>query len=58
MSVEARHQPKTSGHEAAKPDGEQSPEEPEDTPPGEHKREPIKDPDPADTRLHVQHGSR
>ena len=24
-----------------------------DAPPGEHKREPIKDPDPADTKLHV-----
>jgi hypothetical protein len=31
--------------------------EDEDTPPGEHKREPIKDPDPADTKLHVQQGS-
>lgn len=29
-------------------------EDEEDTPPGEHKREPIKDPDPADTKLHVQ----
>ena len=27
-------------------------------PPGENKREPIKDPDPADTKLHVQQGSR
>ena len=42
------------------PDEEQEPptEEPEPTPPGEHKREPIKDPDPADTKLHVQQGSR
>ena len=33
-------------------------EEEEDTPPGEHKREPINDPDPADTKLHVQPGPR
>ena len=30
----------------------------EETPPGEHKREPINDPDPADTKLHVQQSSR
>lgn len=43
-----------------KPDEEQDPpaEEPEPTPPGEHKREPIKDPDPADTKMHVQQSSR
>ena len=34
------------------------PEEDEPTPPGEHKREPIHDPDPADTKLHVQQSSR
>lgn len=33
-------------------DGEGN-EDDEPTPPGEHKREPIKDPDPADTKLHV-----
>ena len=42
------------------PDEDQDPPtvEPEPTPPGEHKREPIKDPDPADTKLHVQQSSR
>jgi hypothetical protein len=45
---------------AVKPDEEQDPpaEEPEPTPPGEHKREPIKDPDPADTKLYVRPASR
>ena len=45
---------------AVKPDEEQEPKpiEPEPTPPGEHKHEPIKDPDPADTKLHVQQSSR
>jgi len=44
----------------SKPDEEQQPPpvEPEPTPPGEHKREPIKDPDPADTKLHVRQSSR
>jgi hypothetical protein len=37
-------------------DEEQDPTE--DAPPGENKREPIKDPDPADTKLHVQQSSR
>lgn len=32
---------------------EEEPDDTEPTPPGEHKREPIKDPDPADTKLHV-----
>ena len=32
---------------------EETPDDTEETPPGEHKREPIKDPDPADTKLHV-----
>lgn len=31
------------------PDPEEEPEDTEETPPGEHKREPLKDPDPADT---------
>lgn len=35
---------------------EESGDEP--TPPGENKREPINDPDPADTKMHVQQGSR
>lgn len=37
---------------------EEESEDTEETPPGEHKREPIKDPDPADTKLHVQQSSR
>ena len=32
---------------------EDDPADTEPTPPGEHKREPIKDPDPADSKLHV-----
>lgn len=36
---------------AALPDeDEEEPEDTEPTPPGEHKREPIRDPDPAETR--------
>jgi len=35
-----------------------APEQDEPTPPGEHKREPIHDPDPADTKMHVQQSSR
>lgn len=30
-----------------------APDDTEPTPPGEHKREPINDPDPVDTKLHV-----
>lgn len=37
---------------------EEAPDDIEETPPGEHKREPIKDPDPADTKLHVRQSSR
>jgi hypothetical protein len=46
----------SAGHGIGKPDEEQQPkpEEDEPVPPGEHKREPIKDPDPADTKLHVR----
>ena len=32
-------------------DEEEHPDDTEEVPPGEHKREPIKDPDPADTKL-------
>ena len=39
-------------------DDEQELPDTEPTPPGEHKREPINDPDPADTKLHVQQSSR
>ena len=35
-----------------------NPVEDEPLPPGEHKREPIHDPDPADTKLHVRQSSR
>jgi hypothetical protein len=35
-----------------------TPGQDEPVPPGEHKHEPIHDPDPADTKLHVQQGSR
>jgi hypothetical protein len=54
----------TSGHKPRGPATPGEPEEPalpgtdEPTPPGEHKREPIDDPDPADTKLHVQQSSR
>jgi len=44
---------------AALPDeDEEEPEDSEPTPPGEHKREPIKDPDPADTKQHAREGAR
>jgi hypothetical protein len=39
-------------------ESEPGPEPDEPTPPGEHKREPIHDPDPADTKMHVQQSSR
>ena len=35
-----------------------NPQNDEPLPPGEHKREPIHDPDPADTKLHVRQSSR
>ena len=45
----------TSQVEASTPgEDEEQPDDTEPVPPGEHKREPIKDPDPADTKLHVQ----
>lgn len=49
-------QAQVDAHQA--PDEEQEPptEEPEPLPPGEHKRAPIQDPDPADTKLHVRSG--
>ena len=34
------------------------PDRDDDMPPGEHKREPIEDPDPADTKLQVRSASR
>ena len=55
--------PSMSGHPRA-PAKPGEPEEPampgadEPVPPGEHKNEPINDPDPADTKMHVQSGSR
>lgn len=36
-----------------KPSEDEDPDSTEDAPPGEHKREPINDPDPADAPLHV-----
>lgn len=55
--------PDAAGNEAAQVaatlpgETEEKPGETEPTPPGEHKREPIQDPDPADTKMHVQQGS-
>ncbi len=62
----ARNQPNpdAAGNEASQVAAQLPGEEDEDpapiepVPPGEHKREPINDPDPADTKLHVQQGSR
>lgn len=42
---------------ASLPDEDEA-EDAEPTPPGEHKREPIRDPDPADTKQHVRRGAR
>jgi len=39
-------------------DGSPKPGDDDPLPPGEHKREPINDPDPADTKLHVQQSTR
>lgn len=36
---------------------EEEPDDTEPTPPGEHKREPIKDPDPAETKQRVRGGA-
>jgi len=44
--------PWSSGQHPRSPgEGEEDESDTEETPPGEHKREPIKDPDPADTEL-------
>jgi hypothetical protein len=51
---EARHEQITP--RAGKPGEDEDPDSTEDTPPGEHKREPINDPDPADEPLQVRHG--
>jgi hypothetical protein len=37
-----------------KPGEDEDPDSTEDVPPGEHKREPIDDPDPADAPLQVR----
>ena len=37
-----------------KPSEDENPDDTEDVPPGEHKREPIDDPDPADAPLQVR----
>ena len=51
----AQHKPPGTG-EPGEP--APKPEDDEPLPPGEHKREPINDPDPADTKMHVQQSSR
>lgn len=62
--IDSKPNPDAAGNEAAQvastfPGEEEEPEpDTEPTPPGEHKREPIHDPDPADTKLHVQQTSR
>ena len=57
-----RAQVATAQHKAPVPgepgEAPPKPEEDEPLPPGEHKREPIHDPDPADTKMHVQQASR
>jgi hypothetical protein len=54
-----RAQVATAQHKSPEPgEAPPKPEEDEPLPPGEHKREPIHDPDPADTKLHVQSSSR
>ena len=57
--------PEAAGRQSAQSPGglpgdedNREPGETEETPPGENKREPIHDPDPADTKLHVQQSSR
>ena len=56
--------PDAAGNEAAQvaatlpAEEDDTPDDVEPAPPGENKREPIKDPDPADTKMHVQQGSR
>ena len=50
-----------SAHKSPVEPGPEPPLKPEDDepfPPGEHKREPIHDPDPADTKMYVQRASR
>lgn len=56
--------PEVAGNEASqvksalpgKSPEDEDPDSTEDAPPGEHKREPIKDPDPADAPLQVRRG--
>ena len=68
-SVHDHPDPDAAGNERAQvasaqhkvPDPDEAPPKPEDDeplPPGEHKREPINDPDPADTKMHVRQSSR
>ena len=71
--ADAQPDPKVPGNRAAQvaasahPRGPAKPGDPEepampdtgdDAPPGEHKREPIEDPDPAETTLQVQRRTR
>jgi hypothetical protein len=54
----ASAQHKTPGTSAPGTPQDPDPGNVEPLPPGEHKREPIHDPDPADTKMHVQQSSR
>jgi hypothetical protein len=66
--VRGQPDPDAAGNERAqvasaqhKPDPAEAPSKPDEQeplPPGEHKREPIQDPDPADTKMHVRQSSR
>jgi hypothetical protein len=52
----AQHKTPGTGEPGTPQDPDPANDEP--LPPGEHKREPIHDPDPADTKMHVQQSSR
>ena len=56
--VASAQHPKAPGTSEPGHDAPPTPGEDEPLPPGEHKREPIHDPDPADTKMHVQPSSR
>ena len=62
-TIRSKPNPDAAGNEASQVAAQLPAEEPEEngdvepTPPGEHKREPIKDPDPADTKLHAKQSS-
>jgi hypothetical protein len=54
--VASSHKIPGTGEPGVPPDPDPGTDEP--LPPGEHKREPIHDPDPADTKMHVRQSSR